>query len=358
MKKAGFLFIALVVGFAPCIAQGSSPLQFTETEWNFGSIHEEAGPVSHVFEFANTGGTPVAIDRASASCGCTTPDYPKRPFASGETGRLSVTFDPKGYPGGFVKTVSVVSGGGKHRNFLTIKGNVIPSPMTVEQEFPHDMGGGLRFDLVFVAFGQLPQGHPVTATIKYANTADKPVRLAVTPVESSGLLDVEAPESVCAGCRGEVRLTYDLTRNTFYGAAKDLLRVAVDGIASKKTIYTAMTGVDEFTGVGLETAPRLFLDAQAHDFGEVKRRAIPYVFRQTASNEGSRTLHIRSVSSSEGLRCTLKAGMTIAPGAELPFEVLLYADNYYTGALSESIILVVDDPLRPVREIRISAKLK
>jgi hypothetical protein len=350
MKSLCIAFVALLAA--------SSPLQFNETEWNFGTIREEDGPVSHVFEFKNVGENPTAIDRANASCGCTTPEYPKRPLTPGETGKITVTFNPKGYPGEFTKTISVVSGGGKHTNFLTIKGNVIPRPKTVEDEFPQEMGGGLRLENVFVTFGQIAQNRRVTATISYVNTSSHAVALGITPIEASGLLVVEAPESICAGCRGTIALTYDLSNNTSYGMQKDLLQVTVDGVVSKKTIYTAMTGVDDFAGVELGSAPRFFLDSQSHDFGEVRRRAIPYVFRQTASNEGVGELHIRSVSASEGLRCTLTAGMTIAPGAELPFEVLLYSDNYYTGTFWESIVLVVDDPLRPVREIRISALLK
>jgi hypothetical protein len=364
MKKALFLFVAVIVNFVPVVAQSPSPLKFAETRWDFGTIGEDGGPVSHIFTFTNGGATPISIDRANSSCGCTTPEYPKRPLAPGGTGKITVTFDPRGYPGDFTKTVGVVSGGGKHVDFLTITGRVAPRPRSIEDEFPHDMGGGARLDNTTVAFGQIPQGRLVSAEVKYVNTSSRPVSLAIAPVESSGLLVVEAPETICAGCRGGILLSYDLSAaktgegRTGYGMHHDVLRVTVDGATSTQTVYTAMTGIDNFKGVDTDTAPRFFLDAQSHDFGEVRRRIVPYVHRLTASNEGETELHIRSVSFSDGLRCTLTAGMTIAPHAELPFELTLYSENYRRGELRESIIIVVDDPLRPVREIRISAKLK
>lgn len=368
MKTAYALLVAAMAAIAPCraqiITQAESPLAFEITEWSYGNIREDGGPVSHVFGFTNRGRNPVVIERATASCGCTTPQYPRNPVAAGETGSITVTFDPMGYPGDFSKSITVVSTGGtgdgsrKAMDYLTITGHVTPRVRSVEEEYPHDMGGGVRFENIITTFRTIAQGHPAATVARYANSSEKAVSLAIEPVETSGLLQVHAPETVCAGCRGDITLTYDLSEKEAYGAIYDVLRVVVDGVPSTKTIYTAMTGVDDFSGIDMNVAPRFFLDRQFHDFGDVRRRAIPHIFRLTASNEGSQELHIRSVSEKPGLRTTLRAGMTVAPGATLPFEVMFYSNKYYSGALYESIVVVVDDPLRPVREIRISANIK
>jgi hypothetical protein len=359
MKTAYILLAALFVSFTPCRAQDVSPLRFEATEWNFGDIQEEGGTVSHVFEFTNSSSTPVSIDRVVASCGCTTPEYPRNPVASGGKARIEVTFDPRGMPGEFVKTVSVLSGGGgKNRDLLTIQGNVIPRPLTIEEEFPHDMGGGLRVSTDKLTFRTVPQGRSVEMTVDYINTSTETITLAFESVEQSGLLSVVAPEAVCDGCRGTIAFTYDLTETTTYGAVFDVVKPVVNGTHSTEIISSTMTGVDDFSEVDVNLAPRFFLDASYHDFGEVRRRSMPYVFRLTASNEGSEELHIRSVSQTEGLKSTLRGGMTIAPGAELPFEVIFNSGKYSSGEVMESIRLVVDDPMRPAREIRIAAIIK
>lgn len=360
MKTLYISLSALFVLFtlSQASAQENSRFRFDAVEHSFGDIKEEAGSVTHTFVFTNGGSVPLAIDRVVASCGCTTPEYPRTPVEPGEKARISVTFDPTGMPGEFAKSITVVSGGGRYRDFLTITGNVVPRPKSVEEQFPYDMGGGLRVESTILTFRSLAQGRSAAMTVGYINTSPKTVTLTFEEAERSGLLDVFAPETVCAGCRGNITFTYDLTEKGAYGQRHDVVRPVVDGIPSPKTIYTAMTGIDDFAGVDLALAPKISLDASFHDFGEVRRRAMPYTFRIVASNGGSEDLHIRNVSSAEGLVCTLRDGMIIAPGASLPFEVIFYPDKYSPGVVRESISIVVNDPMRPAREIRISAIIK
>ncbi len=346
------------MGVAEIRAQENTPLHFDITEWSFGDIREEGGAVSHIFEFTNGDSTPIAIDRVATSCGCTTPEYPRGVVEPGEKARINVTFDPNGMPGEFSKSITVVSGGGKYRDILLITGRVVPRPKTIEEEYPYDMGGGLRVSSTLLTFRSLSQGRVAEMTANYVNTSDKEVTLALEQVEQSGLLNIEAPESVCAGCRGAIVFTYDLTVKIAYGDMYDVVRPVVDGAASEKTIYTSATGIDDFEGVDVAVAPRLFLDASFHNFGEIRQRTVPYTIRLVASNQGAEVLHIRSVSEAEGFRSTLSDGMTIAPGKSLPFEVILYSNRYSPGEVQGSIRLVVDDPMRPIREIRIAAIIK
>jgi hypothetical protein len=341
------------------VAQEESPLRFDHTEWNFGTITEEGGAVTYRFTFRNTGDIPIAIDRAVSSCGCTTPDYPRSPVHPAGEGAITVSFDPTGYPGPFSKSVVVVSGGGKWRNTLIVKGTVTPRPKTVEETYPFDLGGGLRLDNTSLVFRQVAQGKSSSMAIAYINTSDRAISIEVMPVENSGLLAIHAPETICAGCKGNITLTYDLAeKEGYYGLIHDLLRVSVDGVASSQKIYTSMIGVDDFSTRSIEMAPRMALSAQYHNFGDVRSRRVPYTFRVTLRNDGSETLHIRSVSEKAGVKATIHGGMTVAAGATLPFEVLLYSDKYPSGTLSESIIITSDDPLRPVRELRIIAIIK
>jgi hypothetical protein len=339
----------------PQNTQPSTPLRFDVTEWSFGDIPEEGGSVSHLFTFTNTAPTPIAIDRVAASCGCTTPDYPRTPVAPGAKASIRVTFDPLGMPGEFTKTITIISGGGKYRDYLAITGNVTPRPRTVEEDFPHDMGSGLRLSTTLLAHRSVARGNASSMVVHWVNTSDKAVTLAFTPVEGSGLVDIHAPETLCTGCRGDITFTYDMSSRTVYGPIHDVVRPVVDGVPSTRTIYNSATGIDSFEGVDLASAPKLFLDALFHDFGEVRRRAVPYTFRLVASNEGSGMLHIRSVTPARGLQTTLREGMTIAPGATLPFEVMFYGNRHEQGEVQATIGIVVDDPMRPVREIRIAA---
>lgn len=123
---------------AVCCLSGSFPLRaeqkpkpdihFTEKEYDFGTLPEKKGYVSHEFEFINTGDAPLLILSASASCGCTRPEYPKHPVKPGKSAKLKVTYNPAGRPGEFTKTITVrtnIKGKGK-KVTLKIRGNVIP----------------------------------------------------------------------------------------------------------------------------------------------------------------------------------------------------------------------------------------
>lgn len=93
---------------------------------DFGTIQEANGPVSCTFEFTNTGDKPLLIIDATASCGCTRPEYPTKPIKPGKKGKIKVTYSPIGRPGAFKKTVKVKTNGKERSTTLRIEGTVIP----------------------------------------------------------------------------------------------------------------------------------------------------------------------------------------------------------------------------------------
>ena len=138
MKKTVILsFIALSITFTACNsnskqASGASDstgsltasstsapkedapvIEFDKDSYDFGKI-TDGDKVTHVFKFTNTGKTPLIIQSATATCGCTTPEYPKTPIAPGEDGEIKVTFD----------SLEKV---GKQRKVITINSNADPA---------------------------------------------------------------------------------------------------------------------------------------------------------------------------------------------------------------------------------------
>ena len=65
-------------------------------KFDFESDNHEFGPitegeiVSYNFKFKNSGKAPLIITQASASCGCTVPEYSKDPIAPGQEGFIKV----------------------------------------------------------------------------------------------------------------------------------------------------------------------------------------------------------------------------------------------------------------------------
>ena len=124
MKRIIFIFAAILVATSMAFAQKKAVISVEESAFDFGVIKEANGKVSHTFTVENTGDMPLVITRVVASCGCTTPQWPKQPIPPQENAEIKVTFDPTGRPGEFVKTISVYSNGKTGSYVLAIRGKV------------------------------------------------------------------------------------------------------------------------------------------------------------------------------------------------------------------------------------------
>lgn len=109
MKKilASVLFILMAIGVS--MAQDSkAEITFEKLTHDFGTIKEVDGPVSCTFKFKNTGTGMLVIYQAIASCGCTSPTFPKEPIKPGDSGEIKVTYNGAGKsPGKFDKVITL-----------------------------------------------------------------------------------------------------------------------------------------------------------------------------------------------------------------------------------------------------------
>ncbi len=99
--------------------------EFAEENHDFGTI-KEGDVVEHVFKFKNTGKSPLVIQSARASCGCTVPSKPDKPIAPGEESEILVKFDSHNKPGVQNKTVTITANTEPATTQLYIKSNVTP----------------------------------------------------------------------------------------------------------------------------------------------------------------------------------------------------------------------------------------
>jgi hypothetical protein len=116
-------------------SQGTKPpedsLHLIETEFDFGKI-PQGKPVTHVFEFTNTGATPFSLDNVQASCGCTTPEWNKDVIAPGATSKIIVGYNAMN-DGPFAKPVTITYNGNQTKQII-IKGEVWKTPVTSAPE--------------------------------------------------------------------------------------------------------------------------------------------------------------------------------------------------------------------------------
>lgn len=129
MKKTLLIIVAILAFAFQMSAADTQPLEFVETNHDFGTIKASNGPVSYEYEFKNTTSEPVVIIMVTnGGCGCTKPSYPRKPIKPGATGTVKVTFDPTGRQGEFNREVKVRYQAEKKKlkASLTFSGAIVP----------------------------------------------------------------------------------------------------------------------------------------------------------------------------------------------------------------------------------------
>jgi len=124
MKKLLIVSVALFSSVA-LFAQGkfTDHVKFKSEEHDFGKI-KQGVPVTFDFAFTNVGKTPVVVESATASCGCTTPVKPEQPTMAGDANKITAGFNA-GAPGPFTKTITIKLAGVDEPKIITIKGEVL-----------------------------------------------------------------------------------------------------------------------------------------------------------------------------------------------------------------------------------------
>ena len=100
-------------------------MNFIKKVHDFGKIKADA-KVETIFEFVNDGKADLIITEAKGSCGCTVPEFPKKPIKIGEKGIIKVLFDAAKKTGEQSKSVTINANTATGMEILEIKANVLP----------------------------------------------------------------------------------------------------------------------------------------------------------------------------------------------------------------------------------------
>lgn len=106
--------------------KGSPVIKFESVYHDFGTI-KQGEKVSYTFTFKNTGNANLVIKDAVPSCGCTAPEYDRKPISPGKEGKVEIIFDSEGFLGNQYKTVILKTNTPYGEKTLTIKANVVKS---------------------------------------------------------------------------------------------------------------------------------------------------------------------------------------------------------------------------------------
>lgn len=124
MKNLFLMAVAVLFSTAIMAQPEEGPeIEFEKKVHDFGDM-EQHGDASCEFVFTNTGNEPLIISNARGSCGCTVPQWPRKPIAPGESETIKVKYDSKRL-GPINKSVTITSNAKENSTVvLRIKGKI------------------------------------------------------------------------------------------------------------------------------------------------------------------------------------------------------------------------------------------
>lgn len=352
-----FRSIALIMtALIPMTLAAQGKLQFETPEWDFGTILETDGRVSHTFTGRNVGNAPIVILDVATTCGCTVPAFSKQPILPGQETSIMVTYDPANRPGIFNKELWVYSSERKRIATLRIRGDVTPRVKSVEELYPIDAGNGLGLTSTLCAFAYLYPGQAKQSAIGCANLSQHTIRLELRSEAESGLLRLKYPRQLEPGQRAQIDISYLIPADKpRYGTLRDVMEVVVNGRSNGTTLVFHAIGVDTPpAGANSRTAKAEFSE-NFLKFGPIRRSGGVQRRTLTLSNAGSAELIVRAVECDAPVWVSLTPGRKIAPGGSADFEVTVDPAGLDYGVLSKHMTIVTNDPSRPMRRLRVTA---
>ncbi len=357
MKK--FLTFVLLAAFIiPLNAQTKqAQISSDQPEHNLGKVKEEGGTVTHKFEFVNTGGSPLIIHNVRATCGCTAPDWTRNPIPPGGKGFVAATFNPAGRPAAFTKFLYVDSNSEVTNTKLTITGEVIPKPRTIEDDYRYVMGG-LRLKANHMAIGNISNTETKSYEVEVINNTDKPMKLGFQQVPAH-LQVAFKPEVLKPHEKGIIVASYDASKKSDWGMLIDRVNVTIDGVSDRTyRLIVSANIIEDFSAMTpeqLANAPAISVDETEVDFGKMKQND-KFEHDFVIKNTGKSTLYIRKIKASCGCTAVKPEKGQIEPGESVKIKTVFNSAGK-RGNQNKTITVITNDPNRTSLILRLKGEV-
>jgi hypothetical protein len=359
MQQMRLGLTGILVSFTVCaaIAQQAKPSTFREESFDFGTISEDGGPVTHEFVFTNTTTRPVKIVSVQASCGCTTPAWSKDPIPAGQTGFVQASFNPKGRPGTFNKTLTVTTDMDGGPVILVIKGQVESlGKAPIESDYQVANGnwklrtGSFNLGKVYTKDEYAVHEFP------FVNSGQKPVAMVGKPVSPAYIRVEVVPATVAPGGRGVVKVGYNGKMRGQYGFQVDNVEIMTDDEQNPTKSFVVRATIEDYfaplTAEEQARAPRLTVSTSV-DLGRIRQngeatREIPI------ANTGKKELQIKALQGNCNCLAISAAKTTLKPGETTQMRVTFKPEDR-VGSHNKAVTIYSNDPVSPVQRITLAA---
>lgn len=359
-QKIFQVVIALIISANFAFAQNEfgGVIKFDKTIHDFGDILLSDGAQHCKFIFTNISDKPIVLHRVITSCGCTEPDWDKKPLRPGENGEIRITFKNDQGPYPFDKVITVYVSDLTKPVLLRIRGVAHQKKKSMEELYPERFGV-LGFKSKTMSLGQIEQGLSKNHSAEFVNLSGKSVKVSFKGV-TPGLTISAEPAVVPA--RGKAKITYVVdtkkTQGKLWGQSQFKAGVVVNGVLQKGELVVEALVKENFSDYSEQQmksgALPKFLTSSA-SFEKCKageKQKVSFTF----TNMGKETMKIYKVESSEP-GCTFKYPEVVAASERGVIEVTVDTSKG-KGEMLYVISLITNAPTRPIVNLFITGEIE
>jgi hypothetical protein len=349
--------LAAVLLLATTTVAQNPVITFDKTTHDFGKINEADGRVTTTFSFKNEGMAPLVLSNVRASCGCTTPKWTREPIEPGQSGEITVTYNPSGRPGRFQKTVTVTSNATEPTTKLYIKGEVIPKPTQPTDQYPVKMGE-LALKKKSLNFGTITQGSNKMLEIEYANQSEQPVTVELLLRDEDSYMKPNVTlKTVEPKQTGKLQFALQSNECPLFGPVTVEAYVMVNGKREINDTYKISLSAnikEDFSKLTVEQRQQAPIVEVARELnlGTIAKGK-KLIAKLTLTNAGVNPLLVRRVlMSNDNMQfVTPKA---IKGGRKADIKMELDVTTYEPAQYTRILTLITNDPNTPVINIKLN----
>ena len=355
MKK---IFSTLCMALTAVALLAQNPvITFEKTEHDFGKIHEEDGRVSTVFEFKNEGMAPLVLSNVRASCGCTTPTWTKEPVEPGQTGSITVTYNPNGRPGRFQKTVTITSNASEPTKKVYIKGEVLPKQAKPVNKYTLAVGT-LNMKTKTLDLGTVKKGENKSGELEYANLGKEAHKVELaTNAADAYMINQVTLEEIKPNEIGKFVFAIDTKSTKLYGPVEIKAYVVIDGkkeISETYELTVRANIVEDFSNLSVEEkqqAPIIETEPEVQAGTVTAGKNLKC--NLAVKNSGVNPLEIRRVYVIDK-NIKVKAPKVIKTGKKSNVTVEVNTKGLQAGAYTREVVIITNDYMNPIKRVKLN----
>ena len=325
---------------------------------DFGKIRETWMYAVHEFVVKNTGTAPLEILHVLSSCGCAQPEWSKTPIEPGEEGFVIVHYDMVDRTGPFTKNITVFTNETALRHVLTITGDVIPKPQTLNVLF-HDTIGTVQMERSAFLFSRVRPLEKQSTEIWIQNFGEEDVSLMIENVPE--YVNITVPSHLESNFPERMNIEIDAKKvnENLRGRQIEQLAWKTEGASGKTTIYSIplyINFIDDFRNMTPDEradSPLAQISTAKLDYGKLKNKR---VYKEvTISNKGKSPLYLHSITVDDSIIAQITGfkKSVLQPEENLKIRVYVHPKEVKNNFASD-LYIISNDPQRPVQAVQLA----